>query len=185
MKYTIILPKSQTQKLWKPVYSHQMPYNLCFYILTRDNDTHNVCTVVNKVRPCSLFGLKTAGLGCFHFYLFFPVCAWRILSFEKYYYSSACWNWIILFLHNFSWDCSTYKEIQLNFPCRQSLIQHAFIKLACCIVWHVYELRITEALSHSLSCVTWCTERESTSSISKNCIIRKHKGFSIISAAAI
>lgn len=74
MKDSIIIPKSQIQKLWKLLYSHQMVYNLCFYILTWENDTHNVWAVVNKVRPCSLFGLKTAGLPCFHFYLFFSGC---------------------------------------------------------------------------------------------------------------
>lgn len=96
MKCTIILPKCQTYKLWKSKYSHQTAYNLFFYILTWENDIHDVCAVVNKVGPFSLFGLKMAGL---------PLCLFFCVCMKNYYYSSACWNWIILFLHNFSLNC--------------------------------------------------------------------------------
>lgn len=120
MKDTIILSKSQTQKLWKPIYSHQMAYNLCFYILTWDNDIHNVCAVVNKVGPCSLFGLKTAGLGCFHLYSFFfflyvheEFSLLKNIIIQVHAEIESCYSYII-----FHWIVATYKEIQLNFPCR-------------------------------------------------------------------
>lgn len=120
MKDSIIIPKRQIQKLWKLIHSHRMVYNLCFCILTRDNDTHNVWAVVNKVGPCSLFGLKTAGLPCFHFYLFFfNLCVHeeffllKTIIIQVHAEIESCYSYII-----FHWIVATYKEIQLNFPCR-------------------------------------------------------------------
>lgn len=122
MKDSIIIPESQIQKLWKLIYSHWMVYNLCFYILTCDNDTHNVCAVVNKVRPCSLFGLKTDGLPCFNFYLFsffFFLCVHeeffllKNIIIQVHAEIESCYSYII-----FHWIVASCKEIQLNFPCR-------------------------------------------------------------------
>lgn len=112
-KTPLFFKKSQIQK---PVYSHQMAYNLYFYIQTWDNDIYNVCVVVNKV---SLFELKTADLGCFHLYglFFFPCVPEKFTLLKKIIQVHAeiesCYSYII-----FHWIVATYKEIKLNFPCR-------------------------------------------------------------------
>lgn len=116
MKDTIILPKRQIQKPCKPIYSHQKSYNLYFFILTQDNNMYSVCAVVNEVMQS--IWVENCWLRLLSSLHLFSVFEWRIHSFKKYCYSSACWNWIMLFLHNFHWVVATYKEIQLNFPCR-------------------------------------------------------------------